>query len=300
MSIRNRISRQLTIIRKLNEGHATFEEIYDRLDSESDIYDEDLRISIRTFQRDIKDIYKLYNIVIEYDLYKKMYKIIENNSVDHIIEKTIESLEVLKVLNIKDKLSQYLQFDKRKPQGTNNLYSLLIAIKETKQISFLYNKFKDEKPLKRKVEPYALQEFKQRWYVIANDISDNKIKTFALDRLSELELHTTKFKMPTNFNIKERSKHSFGIITPMEVEPEEVILSLVPEQGKYTKSLPLHESQQILIDNDEELRIKLTLYVTHDFFMELLSLGENVKVIQPKSLIDDLKQSYKNALALYK
>jgi len=33
--------------------------------------------------------------------------------------------------------------------------------------------------------------------------------------------------------------------------------------------------------------------------MEVLSFGENVKVIQPESLISDLKRTYKNVLKLY-
>ena len=76
-------------------------------------------------------------------------------------------------------------------------------------------------------------------------------------------------------------------------------MSFAPFQGQYVKSLPLHESQEVLIDNEEELRIKLTLFTTHDFFMELLSHGENLRVIKPTSLIDDLKSAYKNSLKLY-
>jgi len=39
--------------------------------------------------------------------------------------------------------------------------------------------------------------------------------------------------------------------------------------------------------------------LTHDFLMEILSHGENVKVIQPVSLIEELKNSHQKALAQY-
>jgi hypothetical protein len=58
-----------------------------------------------------------------------------------------------------------------------------------------------------------------------------------------------------------------------------VILSFGPFQGKYIKSLPLHNTQEIIEDTDDELRIRLTLYLTHDFLMELLAYGDTVKVI---------------------
>ena len=79
----------------------------------------------------------------------------------------------------------------------------------------------------------------------------------------------------------------------------EIVLSFEPFQGKYIKSLPLHETQQILIDNNDELRIQLKLCLTHDLKMELLSHGDSAKVIKPKGLINELKKSYQNALNQY-
>jgi len=79
-----------------------------------------------------------------------------------------------------------------------------------------------------------------------------------------------------------------------------VILSFDPVQGKYIKSLPLHESQQIIIDNNTELQIKLFLYTTYDFEMELLSYGEYVKVLKPDSLIEVMKNRYSKALNIYR
>jgi len=81
---------------------------------------------------------------------------------------------------------------------------------------------------------------------------------------------------------------------------KEVILSFEPVQGKYIKSLPLHESQQILVDNITELQVRLMIYVTYDFEMELLSFGEYVKVLKPDSLIARMKNRYSSALERYR
>jgi len=83
-------------------------------------------------------------------------------------------------------------------------------------------------------------------------------------------------------------------------EPQEVILSFDPAQWKYMKLMPLHELQQILVDNNNELQIKLLLYLTYDFEMELLSYGEYVKVLKPGSLVDDIKNRHGNAMLLYR
>jgi predicted DNA-binding transcriptional regulator YafY len=100
-------------------------------------------------------------------------------------------------------------------------------------------------------------------------------------------------------NWHDQYKYCFGIIAPNADKPSEVILSFDPFQGKYIKSLPLHTTQEVIVDNDDELRIRLTVYLTHDFLMELLSYGDTVQVLQPKKLIGKLTGIYRQALKKY-
>ncbi len=299
MSKRESITRYSLIINKLRKHAASFNEISDYLALESEIQGYNFNISKRTFQRDLNDIRSLYNIDIVYDKPLKAY-IIDYDEESGFQARILEAFDTLNALNLNERLSQYIHFEKRQPQGTENLYGLLHAIKNRLQINFSYQKFWEESLTHRYVEPYALKEFKNRWYILANDMKDKKVKSFALDRLSELNITKKHFQLPVDFDANQYYKHCFGIISPNGHTPEEVILSFDPVQGKYIKSLPLHSSQQVLIDNDRELRIKLTVYVTHDFFMEILSYGDLVQVLQPESLIQELRNSYQNALKKYK
>jgi predicted DNA-binding transcriptional regulator YafY len=298
MSKRESIARYTLIIKKLRKHPCTFSEIADYLALESELQEYDFNISKRTFQRDIEDIRSVYNIDIQYDFSKRVYYV-DFDQQPEVNERIMEAFDIFNALNITDRLSEFIHFEKRKPQGTENLYGLLHAIKNQVQIVFSYQKFQDEAITQRKAEPYALKEFKNRWYVMANDLKDNQVKSFALDRLSDLEITKKRFEPTKEFHVNEYFRFCFGIIGPNEEKPEEVLLSFEPFQGKYIKTLPLHDSQVILKDNEDELLVKLTLFITHDFKMELLSMGNNVKVIKPESLIEDLKKSYKDALELY-
>ena len=51
------------------------------------------------------------------------------------------------------------------------------------------------------------------------------------------------------------------------------------------------------VDNKKETSIKLFLHTTSDFEMELLSLGDKVKIISPGRLRKRMREIYKNALA---
>ena len=63
--------------------------------------------------------------------------------------------------------------------------------------------------------------------------------------------------------------------------------------------MPLHNSQKILMDSENELIVSLNLCVTFDLVVEILSYAEHVKVIQPQSLIDKVVNSLKNSISLY-
>ncbi len=298
MSKREAIARYTLIINKLRKFPTAFSEISEYLKCKSELQDYNFNVSKRTFQRDIEDIRSLYNIEIRYDFSRKVYYI-DYDEQPEINERILEAFDIFNAFNISDRLSNHIHFEKRRPQGTENLYGLLHAIKNKLQIAFAYQKFWEEGPTRRLAEPYALKEYRNRWYVLAADLKDKKVKSFALDRLSALEITRRKFQVPVHFDVNEHFKYCFGIISPNEEQPEEVVLSFTPFQGKYIKTLPLHESQTILKDNEDEFLVKFTLYLTHDFLMEILSFGDNVKVIQPVGLIDEVKKAYQSALKFY-
>ena len=292
------IMRYNLIIKKLRNSHSTFKEISDYLDLESDIQGLDFRISKRTFHRDLNEIRTIYNIDIQFD-HSRMLYYIDTDLNSAMTERILEAFDTFNALNISDRLSSFIHFDNRQPQGTENLYGLLHAIKIKVQIIFSYRKFIDDTTQQRTVEPYALKESRDRWYVIGRDLKDGNVKSFGLDRLHDLEITKRKHQLPRDFNVDEHFRHCFGIIGPNANKPEEVVLSFTPFQGKYAKTLPLHHSQEIMVDNEKEFRIRMKIFITHDFYMEILRLGEQVKVIKPKRLANQVKSAHQKALEHY-
>ena len=305
MSKRGYISRYLLILKKLKvKPYSTYEELQTYIENQFDylqMQDDNLQIgfSKRTLQRDIKEIRNVFGIDIEYSKSQKGYFISQNENENMNFQRMMEAFDMFNSLNLAQNLTPFIHLEKRRPQGTENLYGLLHAIKNRLQIKFTYQKFWEEELSQRLVEPYALKEFKNRWYIMAKDSKDNNIKSFALDRLTNLEITNLNYQYPDNYSIEQSYRYCFGIISPNVEEPQDIILSFDPFQGKYIKTLPLHDTQQVLVDNDEEIKIKLKLCLTHDLVMELLSFGDNMKVIEPKSLADQIKQAHKKAYRQY-
>ena len=298
MSKRDYIIRYLLIVKKLlNSRIASFNEINDYIQREFELMDGPRNISLRTFQRDLNEIRTIFNIDIKCNNSNQYYIAEEDNP--GFNNRMMESFDIINSLRAGQHLAPYIILEKRCPIGTEHLYGLLHAIRNLHIVSFTYQKYYETDLSSRTVDPYVLKEFKGRWYLLSKDHKDGFVKTFALDRISELEISKKKFPFPSDINPNKQFKNCFGVMTSDGSEPEEIVLSFEPLQGKYIKSYPLHESQEILVENEEELLIRLTIYITHDFIMELLSYGDNVKVLQPESLIFEIRSYYQNALNQY-
>jgi len=294
MAIRETLLRRKLIINKLNQAHMTWEEIDVYLKQQSEILGLQLNLSRRQFQRDIKDIFLLFAIEIKNEISTKKYYI---NKEDSLFQGKIDSLEFLTLLNLSENSPDQIIFEKRQATGIENISQILYAIRNKRLIKFSYKKFYENYVEERSLLPICVKESSKRWYLIGHDLDRNDLRVFALDRISAIE-NGRKFK--EKFDIKSIQtlfNHCFGIILPKKDQQiEEVILSYTGFQGQYLKTLPLHHTQQILMDKPHLVKLKLELYITQDFIMEILSAGSNVNVIAPQSLIETIKSEHLNAL----
>ena len=294
MSKREAITRYSLIIKKVEKHPCTFDEISDYLERQSEIRDYDFTVSKRTFQRDLDEIRSIFNIDIQFDFSKKVYSIADEEQVNTQF-RLLEAFDTFNALNVTDGLSKYIHFEKRRPQGTEHFYGLLHAIRNNLIVRFNYYKFWDQSESIRSIEPFILKEARNRWYIVAKDIKDNNIKTFGLDRISDLEITKKKFRRPTDLNFDNMFRYSLGIINPDEEQPQKIVLSFSKFQGQYIKSYPFHQSQTVT-ETAEEITVELFIKITHDFMMELLSYGEEIKVHEPKILNDEMVAIHKSAI----
>lgn len=291
------LPRQRAIISKLRRSPLGFKELQDYLQLQMEISGEDLYCSQRTFQRDIQKIDALFGIEIKYNPSTKKYEITYDGQEEHN-ERLMEAYDVYNALNVSDGLSQHVIVEKRKSLGTENLHGLLHAIRNNFSISFMYEKFSDGDLRQRTVNPVAIKESQNRWYLLAEDQGDKVVKSFGLDRISELEISNRKFESVA-YDAEKEYRHSFGVINGVDVDPQKIVLSFTPKEGKYIQSLPLHQSQKEVLKNEKEWRYEYFLRPTHDFIMEVLRYGADVKVLEPNSFKMTVLQHLQEAIQRY-
>ena len=183
------------------------------------------------------------------------------------------------------------------PSAREHLPIVLDALKQNRRIRFSYKSYTRSLPTDGIVlEPYFVKIFKQLWYVIGLNVKDNQIKTYALDRMSQLNLLQETFDMPENIDPSEFFKDCFGIITNKN-SAKRIVLRVEPTQAKYFRALPLHHSQQEEV-HDHYSVFTYKMRITYDLKEELMSHGASIEVLEPKELKllirDELEKALKN------
>ena len=183
-------------------------------------------------------------------------------------------------------------------RGIEHLRHLLFAIKYKRKISFVYQRFEAEKQKKISILPYILREYQSRWYVLGIFDKGGSLYTFGIDRIQNLEVSEEIFRPDLNINSKELFAHIIGVTYTAE-KAEKVVLSFTPRQGQYIKTLPLHTSQEILTDDEKELRISLEVALNYELLQKILMYGDSVQIIEPKDLVDKVRHILKASLKNY-
>jgi proteasome accessory factor B len=300
MSKQTFITRFSLIIKRLERGPATFEQIAHYLKNESELQDKNFNLSIRTLQRDIKNIYEQLGIeIVNEKKGDKRYFIKGRPEGEEHSRRLLEAYDTLNIVKESQQNNQYIYFEPRSPKGLEHFHGLLHACSNKKILNFTHHKYWNNTQTNRTVHPLALKESRGRWYLVAIDTKDNLLKTFGLDRMEDLNISKTSFKNNYKINIEEVFYHAFGIINDTTTEPEKIILSLSHEQGQYLKTYPLHHTQQVVSETADEIIVELNLLITFDFVMELQSFGPNLKVMFPKRLIKMLVDNSRQVIGMY-
>jgi hypothetical protein len=169
------------------------------------------------------------------------------------------------------------------PSAREFLAIVIDALKEFHQIKFTYQPYtRTNASSDIVVEPYFLKIFRLRWYVTSRNVKENVIKTYALDRMSNVTIDSDTFVIPPDFDAEAYFRDAFGIVFS-QGEAKKVIIRTDSRQAKYFRALPLHHSQSEMI-HDQYSVFTYHLRLTDDFVQELLSYGPKITVLAPTEL----------------
>ncbi len=252
----------------------------------------------RTFFNYRRDIERIFNIDILCDNLHRYYIASPDSPADEAFRSwMLDSFAMRSAMTAASDLSGRIDVEKI-PSARDYLAPIISALRANKCIVFSYKSFKRTLPdTDIPFAPYFLKLFRQRWYMIGRRTDTGEIRTYALDRIAALSLTSLTFTMPEGLEPADLFSDLFGI-TSSRGDVHHVILSTDPITAKYLRALPLHHTQREDLYSDRSL-FHLDLKLTPDFVRELMSMGPDITVIQPKELRVMLTERLRETLRNY-
>ena len=206
-----------------------------------------------------------------------------------------------------DKIKSSLEIDQRRQiicfsnnpylKNSNLLGTLFDQISNEVVIRLSYHTFPNPDVRSIDFHPYLLKQYNERWYLLGAADSDNKILTFALDRIDDVVPHPEKKYIECPDELYERFDDIVGV-TLYEDRPIEHILLWVSDVFKgYIDTKPIHGSYKPMKgEKEQNLREKypqlkggmfftLDCISNHELINVLCSFGENLIVLQSDGTI---------------
>lgn len=295
----------------------TFEEINHHWINSGLSYGESDYLPLRTFHNYRKAIKDIFDIYIECDIksgYKYYIDEPERLESDGLRNWLIESYATLNQLQADRKLEGRIIYD-NVPSGSIWLTTFAEAMRKGNTVEITHRGFGKDSDNTFEIEPYYLKIFKQRWYIIGRSPyyvlekkkaeSEGKYydcaiyRVYGLDRISHVTIMNKTFTINEDFSIEKFYDGCCGIIPRLGEPIEHIVIRAYWNAPDYLRSLPLHPSQQELESNDEFTLFSYDVCPTFDFYQMLLAQGDQIEVIEPTSVRNEMKRYAENVWSYY-
>ena len=188
----------------------------------------------------------------------------------------------------------FIQFEQSPSVPGQKWFEPLVeAIRDKRVVTLSYQKFGSETAKSYSVDPYLLKEYRNRWYLIAQDRNQESERTFGLERILSLEVTEQHYARLHAFDPEGYFSDSIGI-TVMEESPLNVEFKASLRQAPYIESQPIHPSQTIVKREDDGITFKVHVLITFELISVLLGMADQVEVLRPSLLRNHLRTLARN------
>jgi proteasome accessory factor B len=139
------------------------------------------------------------------------------------------------------------------------------------------------------VQPYHVASVDGQWYLFANDLDREDIRTFVLSRINRISQPGKRFDRPADFSLRDRLLRSFGVFSGegdyvVKIEFDAFAARLVRERT-------WHASQQLRELSNERLLMTLQLDSLEEIERWIFSWGSHARVKEPVALRERIQET---------
>jgi predicted DNA-binding transcriptional regulator YafY len=176
---------------------------------------------------------------------------------------------------------------------------LMDAVMNRREVTFGYQKLKGGGREMRRVSPYHVGQLQNGWYLIGHDHARGDFRTFALQRVSGLEVQRTRFQRDPIFNMRNYSSSGFGVWGyAADAKRFEVRIRFTGWAACVVVERQWHPSQSIspLKKDGSEIEFCAELAGLEEITRWVISHGRHAKVMWPEELKKKVREELHAAL----
>jgi proteasome accessory factor B len=154
-------------------------------------------------------------------------------------------------------------------------------------------------PRRATVRPYLLEPSLQTHalYLIGFDEERRALRTFKIERIRHAALTPRTFEPPDPAATTSALRAAWDIIA--DQEPVEIVLRFTSRVAARVLEATWHPSQTVATEPDRSLRWSATVSGTIEIRLWILAWGDDVEVLAPTSLRDDVAATLRRAISRY-
>lgn len=203
-------------------------------------------------------------------------------------------------LDLSNQSSKVIEFDQNQYlKGIEFINPLYKAIINQKAICISYQSFRQELVQQNIIHPYFLKQYNNRWFLFGLNNEYKSISNLALDRVLNIAESDVEFEVQTNVDFEEFFEDMIGVTLPVGASRQKIVLKIKASSWPYVKTKPLHGSQKIKEVNEEYTLIELNLIINYELISLLFSYAENITVMEPLVLAEEMKSKADSLMKNY-
>lgn len=171
------------------------------------------------------------------------------------------------------------------------------AITRKRAIRFIYKGIQSASS-ERTVSPLQLIRYKDNWYLDAWCHTSEGLRIFSIDAVSRIRYHNRKYYSPGKEHIRRVYATSFGIFSG---EPDSIaVIQFTGIAARYAEREKWHPRQKLKRLKNGAVQLEIPYNMPHELIKEILSWGEEAKVLEPESLRNEVAERLQAAVGRYK
>ncbi len=171
------------------------------------------------------------------------------------------------------------------------------AVLRQVEVAFAYRKPGDARASARRVRPYHLANRENLWYLVGYDCARAALRTFALPRISAVEVTPAAFARPPDFSPEKFFANALGVLGG--AGDYRVVVRFRAAAAERVREREWHESQELRELPGGELELTLRLGALTEAEQWILGWGDAAEVLAPPELRASLRRTAAALAATY-